>query len=78
MISKPDVSFSHRGKDSYEIERVLVIGKSGFVGSELLLSLEAIGIKAIGIGREDVDLTSPLAVPYLADMVRDLDIVVFA
>jgi nucleoside-diphosphate-sugar epimerase len=78
MISKPDVSFSHRGKDSYGIERVLVIGKTGFVGSELLLSLEAIGIKAVGIGREDVDLTSPLAVTYLADIVRDLDIVVFA
>jgi len=78
MISKPDMSFSHRGEDIYEIERVLVIGKSGFVGSELLLSLEAIGIKVIGIGREDVDLTSPLAVTYLADIVRDLDIVVFA
>jgi len=78
MISKTDVSFSHRGKDSYEISRVLVIGKSGFVGSELLLSLDAIGIKAIGIGREDVDLTSPLAATYLTNIVRDLDILVFA
>jgi UDP-glucose 4-epimerase len=78
MIRKPGASFSHRGEDSYEIQRVLVIGKSGFVGSELLLSLKTIGIEAIGIGREDVDLTSPMAVTYLGSMVRDSDVVVFA
>jgi UDP-glucose 4-epimerase len=78
MIIKPDVSFSHRSEESYEIKRVIVIGKSGFVGSELLLSLAAIDIEAVGIGREDVDLTSPLSIAYLADIVRDSDIVVFA
>ena len=78
MISKPDVSFPHRGKDGYEIKRVLVIGKSGFVGRELLLSLKAIDIEVIGIGRDDVDLTSPLAITYLAEIVQDSDIVVFA
>ena len=78
MINMPDVSFSHRGEDSYKIRRVIVIGKSGFVGSELLLSLAAIDIEVIGIGRDDVDLISPLAITYLADIVRDSDIVVFA
>ena len=60
MINKPDVFFSHRSEESYAIERVIVIGKSGFVGSELLLSLAAIDIDAVGIGRDDIDLTSPL------------------
>ena len=78
MINMLDVSFSHRGEDSYEIRRVIVIGKSGFVGSELLLSLSAIDIEVIGIGRDDVDLTSQLAIPFLADIIRDTDIVVFA
>ena len=78
MMNMPNVSFSHRNMDSFEIKRVIVIGKSGFVGSELLHSLAAIDIEAIGIGREDVDLTSPLAITYLADIVRDTDIVVFA
>ena len=50
MINKPDVSFSHRSEESYEINRVIVIGKSGFVGSELLLSLATIDIEAVGIG----------------------------
>ena len=78
MMNMPNVSFSHRNMDSYEIKRVIVIGKSGFVGSELLLSVAAIDIEVIGIGRDDVDLTSPLAITYLADIVRDTDIVVFA
>jgi UDP-glucose 4-epimerase len=78
MINNPDVSFSHRPEDSHEIKRIIVIGKSGFVGSELFLSLAAINAEVIGIGREDVDLTSPLSVIYFADIVRDSDIVVFA
>lgn len=78
MINKPDVSFFHRSEERYEIKRVIVIGKSGFVGSELLLSLAATDIEAIGIGREDVDLTSPTSITYLANVVRDTDIVVFA
>jgi len=78
MINKPDVSFPHRSEESYESKRVIVIGKSGFLGSELLLSLAAIDIEAVGIGRDDVDLTSPLAITYLANFVRDNDIVVFA
>ena len=78
MINKSDVSFSHRSEESYEIKRVIVIGKSGVVGSELLLSLAAIDIEVAGIGRDDADLTSPLAITYLANFVRDNDIVVFA
>jgi nucleoside-diphosphate-sugar epimerase len=78
MINTPDVSFSHRSEESYEIKRVIVIGKSGFVGSELLLSLAALDIEVIGIGRDDVDLTSPLAITYIADLVCDNDIIIFA
>ena len=78
MINKLDVSFSHRGKDSYEMKRVIVIGKSGFVGSELLLSLSSLEFEVIGIGRDDVDLTSQLAIPFLADIIHDTDIVVYA
>jgi UDP-glucose 4-epimerase len=78
MNNTPNVSFSHRNKDSYEIRRVIVIGKSGFLGSELLLSLAAIDTEVIGIGRDEVDLISPSAVTYLADFIRDTDVVVFA
>lgn len=78
MIIKPDVSFSHGPEDRNEINRVIVVGKSGFVGSELLLSIAAIDAEVIGIGREDVDLTSPLSVLYFADIVRDSDVIVFA
>lgn len=78
MMIKSNKSFSHRSKDSYEINRVIIIGKSGFVGNELLQRLASVGIEAIGVGRDDVDLTSQSSVFFLSNLVRDSDVVVFA
>lgn len=77
-MTKPNNVFSHRTQDCYEIKRVIIIGKSGFVGSELLQRLNSIGIEAIGVGRDDVDLTSESSVFFLSNLVCDSDIVVFA
>ena len=70
-------SILHTAPAGYVPRRVVVLGKSGFVGSELLRSLKEHGIEALGVGREDVDLTSSQSVKYLAGVLRDDDTVVF-
>lgn len=71
-------SFSHNKDERTGPGRVIVVGKSGFVGQEVLNLLQMGGIEALGLGREDVNLTSPLAKVFLSTVIRDHDTVVFA
>ena len=71
-------SIRHTAQADYLPHRVVVLGKSGFVGNELLRSLKVHGIEALGIGREEVDLTSPHSIKYLTNVLHDNDAVVFA
>ena len=38
--------------------RVLVTGKNGFIGSNLIKKLQYYGYDTLGIGRDDFDLTN--------------------
>jgi nucleoside-diphosphate-sugar epimerase len=79
MIKKTlNVSFSQLPNFEAKTGRVVVIGNSGFVGREVLTLLSATGINILGVGRSDVDLTSPVAKSYFEKVISDGDTVVFA
>ena len=65
------------GKNSV-IERVVVIGKNGFVGSSVISLLNQEGIITFDIGRDEIDLTSPLAQEYFLRVINPGDVVIFA
>lgn len=69
---------SHLTAGGFKGERVVVVGKSGFVGSEVMKLLGELGVESFGIGREEIDLVSQKAVQYFARAIHDLDTVVFA
>lgn len=72
------MSLVHRYSAPQKPERVVVIGKSGFVGGAILAKLEILGIACLGIGRDDVDLLSDGAGEHLAALLRSSDSVVAA
>jgi UDP-glucose 4-epimerase len=78
MTNSIKISISHQRVGGFKGERVVVVGKSGFVGSEIMNLLGELGIETFGIGREEIDLVSQKAVHYLARVIRDSDTVVFA
>jgi len=59
-------------------ERVVVIGKNGFVGSSIISALNQKGITTFNIGREDIDLTSEYAHNFFSSVIKPRDIVIFA
>ena len=59
-------------------KRVVIFGKSGFIASELASLLRQHGIVTFGVGRDDVDLTTPAAIDFIRKKLRDGDCVVFA
>jgi len=69
---------SHQTAGGFKGERVVVVGKSGFVGSEVMKLLGELGVESFGVGREEIDLVSQKAVQYFARAIHDLDTVVFA
>lgn len=69
---------THRRADPTRLERVVVIGASGFVGGAVARRLVGAGCEVLSLGRRDVDLLSPDAVPALARRLRPGDAVVFA
>lgn len=58
--------------------RVVVIGKNGFVGNQLLKELLKQGINHVGIGRDEIDLISQESITFMRKLIRNGDTVVFS
>ena len=58
--------------------RVVIIGKNGFVGRNIISCLAKRQIPTIKVGRDDIDLTSEKAKDYLSLIIKTGDVVVFA
>ena len=70
------MSLSHRYPYKKKLKRVVVIGKSGFVGGAIIRKLESLGVPCLGIGRTDIDLLKPKAGQELSALLRPTDSVV--
>lgn len=57
-------------------ERVVLVGRSGFVSTYLIQQLARRGVPVVAVGRPDVDLTDPVSVAALASVMRPSDAVV--
>ena len=64
--------------DNLDFERVVVIGKNGFVGKTLIEYLIKQGIRTYGLGRDDIDLTSKEALKFFSSSIKPKDVIVFA
>ena len=69
-------SFEYLEKSNFE--RVVVIGKNGFIGRALIEELLKHGINSYNVGRNDIDLTSIDAVKFFSRIIKPRDVVVFA
>ena len=67
---------SHRHLTAKVPQRVVVIGKSSFVGAAIMHHLEGLKVPCLGVGRDDVDLLEPDATTRLAALLRPSDSVV--
>ncbi len=59
-------------------ERVVLLGKRGFIATHLSRHLEERGIPFKAVGKDEVDLTHPAAAAKLNDVIRETDAVVIA
>ena len=56
---------AHSNRDSGQIvlnKKILVTGKNGMLGTDVLDALVAVGFQTVGLGREDADITDTRAV----------------
>ena len=61
-----------------EIQRVVIIGGKGFVGSEIIINLSQKKIPFLSISRQDVDLLDKSAMPKLKSLLNENDAVIIA
>jgi UDP-glucose 4-epimerase len=77
MMNSAANFLSHLASKEFKPLRVVVIGKNGFIGSELIVGLRKNGVNTLEIGREDIDLTAPEATAFMRKTIREGDTVVF-
>ena len=77
MKSKSDIP-SFQYLENLDFQRVVVIGKNGFIGKTLIDNLFKLGIHSYNIGRDDIDLTSIDAVSFFTSRIKPKDVIVFA
>ena len=58
-------------------ERVVVLGKSGFVASSIIKLLTVKKLNVVGIGSDDIDLLKPNAAELLNAKINDNDVLIF-
>ena len=63
--------------ENLDFERVVVIGKNGFIGRTLIEYLLKLGIHSYNLGRDDIDLTSMNAVNFFSSRIKPRDVIVF-
>jgi len=61
-----------------KVNRVVVLGGKGFVGSEILLKLKEKNISVVSISRSEIDITDHSSINYLAEKLDKNDILVVA
>jgi len=61
-----------------KVNRVVVLGGKGFVGSEILLKLKEKKISVRSISRNEIDLTDHSSIKYLADNLDKNDVLLVA
>jgi len=64
--------------DNLDLNRVVVIGKNGFVGKALIDYLIKQGVQTYGLGRDDIDLASTEALKFFSSQIKPRDVIVFA
>lgn len=64
--------------ENLNFQRVVIIGKNGFIGKTLIDNLLNLGIHSYNIGRDDIDLTSIDAVSFFTSRIKPKDVIVFA
>ncbi len=58
-------------------ERVVVLGANGFIGKNLIKTLEEHNVNCLPLKREDIDLIDEKAVDQLSDILKTTDALVF-
>jgi len=69
---------THRWSTPQRPARVVVLGASGFVGSDLVRHVEALGIETVPLASAQVDFCSSEAATKLQQVIRRDDALVFA
>lgn len=64
--------------DRFRPGRVLLLGRRGFVASNLIRHLERLGIAVKAVGKDEMDLTLPASVEQLGARLQETDTVVIA
>lgn len=67
----------HLNASPQKPNRVVLLGGNGFIGQNLVSTLQNDGVDVLSLGSKDVDLTLPDSVKSLEDLLRDTDTVVF-
>lgn len=68
----------HRNSTPLAPRRVVILGGTGFVGSQLVQELRAAGIPALGLGSSDFDLCATDSGQTLLELLEPADVLVFA
>lgn len=63
--------------ENFDFERVVVIGKNGFIGKTLIEYLFKFGINSYNLGRDDIDLTSIDAINFFSNRIKPKDVIIF-
>ena len=63
--------------ENFDFERVVVIGKNGFIGKTLIEYLFKLGINSYNLGRDDIDLTSIDAINFFSNRIKPKDVIIF-
>jgi len=65
-------------KSKNNIERIVILGSNGFVGSEIIVQLKKLNIPFLSISRDEIDLVNPSAIKKISKVLKKNDILVIA
>jgi UDP-glucose 4-epimerase len=71
------MALSHANRVPQKPARIVVLGSGGFLGRRLLPACVDAGMRVVGLGSRDIDLTGETAGARLAEQLRPQDVLVF-